>query len=151
LLLAVDRSGLGFCFDTRLEDASERGRVEMKRDIFLGRRFWRALGLVGVWGLLGGGIVGFLAEQPLGGVFLIVCGVVLLGVLIDGRLIKERKYTSVDLLIFLAAIAIVLLAILPLLGGLLARSWLWLFYLVVLAALMVFAGFEAWRAVRARR
>jgi Ca2+/Na+ antiporter len=123
----------------------------MRRDIFLGRRFGRALGLVGVWGLLGGGIVGFLAERPLGAGFLIVCGVLLLAVLIDGRLIKERQHTLVDLLAFLAAIAIVVLAILPLLVGLLAGNWLWILYLAVLVALVVFAGLEAWRAVRAPR
>ena len=70
----------------------------MSSAVRLPRRFAVLYGIMGLWGVLGGGALLLAARQPLLGAILIAGGVVFAIILVDGRLIRERAYAAADLI-----------------------------------------------------
>ena len=70
----------------------------MSSVVRLPRRFAVLYGIMGLWGVLGGGALLLAARQPLLGGILISGGMGIAIILIDGRLVRERAYTRADLI-----------------------------------------------------
>jgi hypothetical protein len=115
----------------------------MAKGVTLGRRFWWFLGAFAAWGLLGAGVICFLAAIPVGGIILTAAALCLVGILVDGRLVKERQYTVGDMAIYLLSIPLVLLAGLPFVLGFLRSSKIGLIYILGMLALGTLAIVEA--------
>ncbi|HKZ54472.1 MAG TPA: hypothetical protein VJ123_03250 [Anaerolineales bacterium] len=120
----------------------------MRREIVLGKRFWRPLGLVAAWAFGGWGFLGFRLALPLGGVIFAAVGIILFVLMIDGRVIREGEFSLGQALMFIAALPILILAVAPMAVGFLAANPWWTAYLLILAALAVYASVEAYKAIR---
>jgi predicted Co/Zn/Cd cation transporter (cation efflux family) len=120
----------------------------MKNSVFLGKRFWRPLGLLAAWAFGGWGFLGFRLGLPLGGMVLTAVGIIVFVLMIDGRVIREGAFSLGQALMFMAALPILFLAVAPMTVGFVAGNPWWTAYLLVLAALTVYASVEAYRAIR---
>jgi peptidoglycan/LPS O-acetylase OafA/YrhL len=75
----------------------------MERDLRLSRRFAVLTALAAIWTALAGASFSFIGGQFLLGGVQALIGIVLLGFLVDGRLVKERVYPRSILLLVGAA------------------------------------------------
>ncbi len=133
---------------------AQRGRMD-KKGIRIGSRYPRLLLAFAAWGAIGGAFLLIVTTQAICGIVLMSGGIAAVVLAIDGRYVKERVYSRLDLAtqwIVLPLPLITLAVLIIVLGGSVLGPYLAfaLVYWIVLAAILVAAALELRRGERVR-